>query len=77
MKKLVIVLLGLGVTLGAQGKEEDRLRECAAVTCHDVLVDLSKNRSRRFCEQNCGNRANVAAYRARRAIGSGARGANA
>jgi predicted RNA-binding Zn ribbon-like protein len=32
-----------------------------------VLVDLSKNRSRRFCEQNCGNRANVAAYRARRA----------
>ena len=57
--------------------ELDRLRECAAVTCHDVLVDLSKNRSRRFCEQNCGNRANVAAYRARRAIGSGARGANA
>lgn len=47
--------------------ELDRLRECASDTCTDVLVDLSKNRSRRFCELNCGNRANVAAYRARRA----------
>ena len=31
MKKIVIVLLGLTVGLGAQGKEEDRLRECATV----------------------------------------------
>src|SRR5258708_8397830 len=31
MKKIVIVLLGLTVTLGAQGKEEDRLRACATV----------------------------------------------
>lgn len=30
-KKLVIVVLGLSVTLGAQGKEEDRLRACATV----------------------------------------------
>ena len=35
--------------------------------CDDVLVDLSKNRSRRFCDGGCGNRANVAAYRARKA----------
>jgi predicted RNA-binding Zn ribbon-like protein len=45
--------------------ELDRLRVCAAGDCDDVLVDLSKNRSRRFCERGCGNRANVAAYRAR------------
>jgi hypothetical protein len=33
-----------------------------------VLVDLSRNRSRRFCDVNgCANRAHVAAYRARRA----------
>lgn len=44
----------------------DRLRSCAADDCRDVLVDLSKNRSRRFCDSGCGNRANVAAYRARR-----------
>src|SRR5450759_4827556 len=31
MKKLLIVFLGLTVTLGAQGKEEDRLRSCATV----------------------------------------------
>lgn len=47
--------------------ELDRLRVCAAADCDDVLVDLSKNRSRRFCANGCGNRANVAAYRARRA----------
>ncbi|HEX3336368.1 MAG TPA: CGNR zinc finger domain-containing protein [Jatrophihabitans sp.] len=47
--------------------ELDRLRVCAADDCQDVLVDLSKNRSRRFCESGCGNRANVAAYRARKA----------
>lgn len=46
--------------------ELDRLRVCAADDCADVLVDLSKNRSRRFCDRGCGNRANVAAYRARR-----------
>jgi len=44
----------------------DRLRVCAAPGCGNVLVDLSKNRSRRFCDDGCGNRANVAAYRARR-----------
>jgi SH3 domain-containing YSC84-like protein 1 len=31
MKRLAIVFLGLSVTLGAQGKEEDRLRACATV----------------------------------------------
>ena len=44
-----------------------RLKSCAADDCHDVLVDLSKNRSKRFCDDgNCGNRAAVAAYRARK-----------
>jgi predicted RNA-binding Zn ribbon-like protein len=43
-----------------------RLRVCAALDCDDVLVDLSKNRSRRFCGLTCANRVNVAAYRSRR-----------
>ena len=47
--------------------ELDRLKVCDADDCDDVLVDLSKNRSRRFCDGGCGNRANVAAYRARKA----------
>ncbi len=44
----------------------DRLRRCADPYCDNVLIDLSRNRSRRFCDAGCGNRANVAAYRARR-----------
>lgn len=47
--------------------ELGRLQVCGGEDCQDVYVDLSKNRSRRFCSATCGNRANVAAYRARRA----------
>lgn len=45
----------------------DRLRRCAAPDCAGVLVDFSRNSSRRFCDDGCNNRLNVAAYRARRA----------
>lgn len=45
----------------------DRLRVCAAEDCQSVHVDLSKNRSRRFCSTSCSNRTNVAAYRTRQA----------
>ena len=52
-------------------QQADRMQRCAAPDCDDVLVDLSKNRSRRFCGTTCANRVNVAAYRARRAGGEG------
>ncbi len=45
----------------------DRLRLCAADDCDSVHIDLSKNRSRRFCSTSCANRTNVAAYRTRQA----------
>jgi predicted RNA-binding Zn ribbon-like protein len=45
----------------------ERLRRCAADNCDSVHVDLSKNRSRRFCSTSCANRTNVAAYRTRQA----------
>jgi predicted RNA-binding Zn ribbon-like protein len=45
--------------------ELDRLRICDADDCDDVLIDLSKNRSRRYCSNTCSNRMNVAAFRAR------------
>jgi len=46
--------------------ELDRLRVCAADDCDAVLVDLTRNRSRIYCDTgNCGNRQHVAAYRAR------------
>jgi predicted RNA-binding Zn ribbon-like protein len=46
-----------------------RLRACAADDCGNLLVDLSKNHSRRFCSTTCANRVNVAAYRTRRSAG--------
>ena len=46
--------------------ELGRLRICEFPTCNDVVIDLSKNRSKRFCDGGCGNRAAVAAYRARK-----------
>jgi predicted RNA-binding Zn ribbon-like protein len=46
----------------------DRLRLCAADDCDDVHIDLSRNRSRRFCGTACANRTNVAAYRIRHAM---------
>jgi predicted RNA-binding Zn ribbon-like protein len=42
-----------------------RLSICADDTCAGVVLDLSRNRSRRFCSVTCGNRNAVAAYRAR------------
>jgi predicted RNA-binding Zn ribbon-like protein len=46
--------------------ETERLRQCLAPDCDAVLIDLSRNRSRMYCDTgNCGNRQHVAAYRAR------------
>lgn len=47
--------------------ELSRLRVCAADDCDDVLADLSRNRSKRYCDRGCGNRLAAAAYRSRRA----------
>ena len=49
--------------------EMSRLDVCDDPTCDDLVLDLSRNRSRRFCSTTCGNRAAVAAYRARRTTG--------
>ena len=48
-----------------RGGEMSRLSICADDTCRGVVLDLSRNRSRRFCSTTCGNRNAVAAYRAR------------
>jgi len=47
--------------------EMSRLSVCDDDACEGIVLDLSKNRSRRYCSTACGNRAAVAAYRARRA----------
>ncbi|WP_104167649.1 CGNR zinc finger domain-containing protein [Arthrobacter sp. SX1312] len=51
-----------------RGHELDRLRSCAADDCDGVVLDLTRNRSKRFCDTgNCANRTHVKAYRARKA----------
>ena len=51
--------------------ERERLRRCEAPDCEQALVDLSRNRSKRYCDaRTCGNRLHVAAYRERRRAAS-------
>ncbi len=45
--------------------ETSRIGVCADEDCDGVVLDLSRNRSRRFCSTTCGNRHAAAAYRAR------------
>lgn len=50
--------------------EEHRLKVCAGADCTAAVLDLSRNRSKRFCDAgNCANREHVAAYRRRNAAG--------
>ncbi|WP_101848196.1 CGNR zinc finger domain-containing protein [Zhihengliuella sp. ISTPL4] len=49
--------------------EGSRLTVCADETCQAIALDLSRNRSKRYCSTSCANRNAVAAYRARRAAG--------
>ncbi|WP_284982523.1 CGNR zinc finger domain-containing protein [Arthrobacter sp. efr-133-TYG-118] len=46
--------------------EMGRMGVCNAMDCARLFLDSSRNRSRRYCSTACANRADVAAYRARR-----------
>ena len=57
---------GMAVAQVIAADERERLRRCDAPDCEQVLVDLSRNRSKRYCDaRTCGNRLHVAAYRER------------
>jgi predicted RNA-binding Zn ribbon-like protein len=47
--------------------ELSRLAVCADSDCAGIVLDLSRNRSRRYCSTTCSNRNAQAAHRARRA----------
>ena len=60
-------LLGVVKSLGFA-----RLRSCHAPDCSGVFADTSRAGRRKYCQPSiCGNRQNVAAYRARRALQAG------
>ena len=67
LARRVAVEVGMALVNVIRAGETERLKVCAGDDCEDLLVDLSKNRSRKFCDGTCGTRANVAAYRARKA----------
>ena len=61
---------GMALAFVLTAGERQRLAVCAAPDCSRVLVDLSRNRSKRYCDsRTCGNRLHVAAYRARQRTG--------
>ncbi len=49
--------------------ENDRMRVCAADGCTGLLVDQSRNGSKRFCSVRCGNRVNQQGFRERMSDG--------
>ena len=67
LARRIAVEVGMALVDVIRAGETDRLKVCAGEDCEDLLVDLSRNRSRKFCDGTCGTRANVAAYRARKA----------
>ncbi|MEV6160842.1 CGNR zinc finger domain-containing protein [Streptomyces sp. NPDC052052] len=63
---------GMALAFIVVAGEQERLRRCEAPDCRRAFVDLSRNRSRRYCSsRTCGNRLHVAAYRARRKEAAG------
>ncbi|MFD1713282.1 CGNR zinc finger domain-containing protein [Amnibacterium flavum] len=49
--------------------EMRRLRICEADDCTGLILDLSRNGSKRFCSARCGSRMNMIAFRERRGSG--------
>lgn len=65
----IMVETAMAMTDVIRLEEMSRLDLCADDDCDGIVLDLSRNRSRRFCSTACGNRNAVAAYRARQAEG--------
>ena len=57
------LVMGLAALIAEYGF--DRFGICAADNCGDVFVDMSRNKSRRYCNEVCSSRTNVAAHRRR------------
>ncbi|QYF73954.1 CGNR zinc finger domain-containing protein [Cryobacterium sp. PAMC25264] len=63
----ILVEVALALVDVIRSDESGRLRACAAEHCDGLLVDLSRNGSKRFCSVRCGNRMNMVAFRKRAA----------
>jgi predicted RNA-binding Zn ribbon-like protein len=66
MHERILVETAMAMVDVVRADEMGRLQVCAAQDCDGIVLDLSRNRSRRFCSTTCGNREAQAAFRARR-----------
>ena len=65
LERRVVVEVAMAMIDLIRADELSRLSVCADERCDGLVLDLSRNRSRRFCSTTCANRNAVAAYRAR------------
>src|SRR5918998_933364 len=65
LERRVVVESAMAMVDVIRTDELSRLSLCADERCGGLVLDLSRNRSRRFCSTTCANRNAVAAYRAR------------
>ena len=68
LDRRVVVETAMAMVDVIRADELSRLSLCADEVCAGLVLDLSRNRSRRFCSTTCANRNAVAAYRARLAV---------
>ncbi|SFB57924.1 Conserved protein containing a Zn-ribbon-like motif, possibly RNA-binding [Amycolatopsis marina] len=62
------VICGVGILGVVHTLDEERFRQCGAPTCRGAFIDTTRPGRRRYCMPGlCGNRTNVANYRARQA----------
>jgi predicted RNA-binding Zn ribbon-like protein len=55
----------LALAVVTRANANDRMRVCAAADCTGLLLDQSRNGSKRFCSVRCGNRVNQQGFRER------------
>ena len=65
LDRRVVVETAMAMVDVIRAGELSRLAVCADDACGGLVLDLSRNRSRRFCSTTCANRQAVRAYRAR------------
>jgi len=66
MDQRILVETAMAMIDVVRADEMRRLQVCQARDCNGIVLDLSRNRSRRFCSTTCGNREAQIAFRARR-----------
>ncbi len=67
----ILVETAMGMIDVIREDEMSRFDRCAMDDCEGVVLDLSRNRSRKYCSVTCTNRAAQAAFRARQATEDG------